>query len=104
MINARRRALMLAATAALAIASCVSGAYAADPFYKGKHLTLMINFAPGGPTDIEGRLVAKHIVKHIEGEPSVVVQNKDGAGGLVGTNYMDEIAPKDGTMFAYLTS
>ena len=47
----------------------------------------MINFAPGGPTDIEGRLFAKHIVKHIDGQPTIVVQNKDGAGGMVGASY-----------------
>ena len=99
----RMSAATFAACVALALAACASAAHAEDPFYKGKRITLMINFAPGGPTDIEGRLVAKHIAKHIDGEPSIVVQNKDGAGGLVGTNYMGEIAPKDGTMFAYLT-
>jgi tripartite-type tricarboxylate transporter receptor subunit TctC len=81
-----------------------SGAAAQEPFYKGKRLNLMINFAPGGPTDIEGRLLARHIAKHIDGHPAILVQNRDGAGGLVGTNYIGEIAPKDGTMFAYLTS
>jgi tripartite-type tricarboxylate transporter receptor subunit TctC len=100
----RRQAVVVAVGAALAAAFGAPGAHAQDAFYKGKHLTLMINFAPGGPTDIEGRLVAKHIAKHIEGEPSIVVQNKDGAGGLVGTNYMGSLAPRDGTMFAYLTS
>ena len=104
MIYSRRRAAMIAACAALAVVSCASSARAEDPFYKGKRLTLMINFAPGGPTDIEGRLVARHLAKHIDGEPMIIVQNKDGAGGLVGTNYMGELGPKDGTMFAYLTS
>ena len=40
---------------------------AQEPFYKGKRLTVMINFAAGGPTDIEGRLFARHIAKHIDG-------------------------------------
>ena len=40
-----------------------------DPFYKGKRLTLLINFAAGGPSDIEGRLLAKHFGKHIDGAP-----------------------------------
>ena len=74
----------------LARAACAIGASAAaaqEPFYKGKRLTLLINFAAGGPTDIEGRLLAKHIAKHIDGQPQIIVQNKDGAGGLVGTNY-----------------
>src|SRR6516162_10631445 len=52
------------------------------PFYHGKTLTFVINFAAGGPTDIEGRIFARHLSKHIPGQPSVVVQNMGGAGGL----------------------
>jgi len=96
-------AWMFACAACALLAAATQGA-ADEPFYQGKRLTLMINFAPGGPTDIEGRLLAKHLVKHIDGHPAILVQNRDGAGGLVGTNYMGEIAPRDGTMFAYLTS
>jgi len=80
-----------------------SSANAADPFYKGKRLTIMVNYAAGGPTDIEGRLFARHITKHIEGVPSIIVQNIDGAGGLIGTTYLGEIAPRDGTMMGDLT-
>ncbi len=81
-----------------ALAFSVSHATAQEPFYKGKRLTVMVNFAPGGSTDIEGRLFARHIAKHIDGQPAVVVQNMDGAGGLNGTNFIGEIAPRDGTM------
>lgn len=81
----------------------VSSASAQEPFYQGRRLTLLINFAAGGPTDIEGRLLAKHIAKHIAGQPSIIVQNRDGAGGLVGTNYVGELGPRDGTMFGYFT-
>jgi len=84
--------------------STVLPAAADDPFYKGKRLNLLINFAAGGPADIEGRLVAKHLGKHIDGTPGVIVQNKDGAGGLVGTNYLGELGPRDGTMAGYLTA
>ena len=78
-------------------------AAADEPFYKGKRLTLIINFAAGGPTDIEGRLLAKHLSKHIEGNPGIVVQNMDGAGGMVGAGYLGEVAPKDGTALGYFT-
>ena len=95
---------MLAAAAAIAVLAAGSlSARAEDPFYKGKRLTLLINFAPGGPTDIEGRLFARHIAKHIAGNPNILVQNKDGAGGVVGSVYLGEIGPKDGTMVGYLT-
>ena len=96
-------AVVAAAVAILRRLGATSPPAAEDPFYKGKRLTLLINFAPGGPTDIEGRLFARHIVKHIDGNPTIVVQNKDGAGGLVGTVYLGELGPKDGTMVGYLT-
>jgi tripartite-type tricarboxylate transporter receptor subunit TctC len=93
------RAVLLAAVCALG----ASAAAAQEPFYQGKRLTLLVNFAAGGPTDIEGRLLAKHIAKHIDGAPTIIVQNRDGAGGLVGTNYVGEVGPRDGTMFGYFT-
>src|SRR5712691_4664897 len=103
---AMARSCMRVAMAALAVAfaSIAARGEAQDPFYKGKCLYLLINFAAGGPADIEGRLVAKHLAKHIDGGPGIIVQNKDGAGGLVGTNYLGEIAPRDGTMAGYLTA
>ena len=87
----------------LCVAAAVSVPAAAEPFYQGKRLAVLVNYAPGGPTDIEGRLFAKHIGRHIDGQPAIVVQNMDGAGGLVGTSYLGEIAPKDGSMMGYLT-
>jgi hypothetical protein len=89
--------------AALAFLASISGARADEPFYKGKRLTLLVNFAIGGPADVEGRLFAKYIGRHIAGNPSVVVENMDGAGGVVGAKYLGAIAPKDGTMVGYLT-
>ena len=80
-----------------------SPAAAQEPFYKGKRLTVLINFAAGGPTDIEGRLFAKHLAKHIEGQPNLIVQNMDGAGGVVGAHYLGEVAAKDGTCMGYLS-
>ena len=65
MMPCAMRAVLLAAVCACGL----STASAQEPFYKGKRLTLLINFAAGGPTDIEGRLLAKHIAKHIAGQP-----------------------------------
>ena len=94
------RALCVGIACALA---ATTAARAEEPFYAGKRLTLLINFAPGGPTDVEGRLLAKHIAKHIAGNPPIIVQNKDGASGMVGALYLGEIGPRDGSMFGYLT-
>jgi putative tricarboxylic transport membrane protein len=91
----------VALSALLVIAS--PQAHADDPFYKGKRLTILINFASGGPTDIEGRLFARHLARHIEGQPNIVIQNMEGAGGIVGAKYLGEVAPRDGTMAGYFT-
>jgi tripartite-type tricarboxylate transporter receptor subunit TctC len=88
---------------ALAFLAWTSAAQADEPFYKDKRLTILINFAVGGPTDIEGRLFAKYISRHIAGEPSVLVQNMDGAGGIVGAKYLGEVAQNDGTVVGYFT-
>ena len=101
MVAHRMRAAAIALGAAVLVSTA---AVADDPFYKGKRLNLLINFAAGGPADIEGRLFAKHLAKHIDGAPGVIVQNKDGAGGLIGTNYLAELGPRDGTMAGYLTA
>ena len=77
---------------------------AQEPFYKGKRLTVLVNYAPGGSTDAEGRVFARHIGRHIEGNPAVIVQNMDGAGGLVGAKYVGEVAPRDGTVAGYFTA
>jgi tripartite-type tricarboxylate transporter receptor subunit TctC len=94
-----------AALAGLCAAVCLAAmpAQAQEPYYKGKRLTVMINFAAGGPTDIEGRLFAKYLVRHIDGNPSVIVQNMDGAGGVIGAQFIGEVAPKDGTVLGYLS-
>src|SRR5262245_12223410 len=97
--------MRVAITALAVVLACIpTRGEAQDPFYKGKRLNLVINFAAGGPADIEGRLVAKHLVKHIDGAPGIIVQNKEGAGGLVGINFMGELGPRDGTMAGYLTA
>jgi putative tricarboxylic transport membrane protein len=89
--------------AALVLLLVVAPAAAEEPYYKGKRLTVLINFAAGGPTDIEGRLFAKYLVRHVDGAPGMIVQNMDGAGGLIGAQYLGEVAPRDGTVVGYLS-
>ena len=91
------------AVVGLCAALLASGAQADEPFYQGKRLTLLIGSAAGGPTDIEGRLFAKYLVRHIEGRPTLVVQNRDGAGGLLGATFLGEVGPRDGTMLGYFS-
>ncbi len=77
-------------------------AVAAD-FYAGKTLSLLINYAPGGPADTEGRVVARHLGKHIAGNPTIVIRNMPGAGGVVGANWLGTVAPPDGSTLGFLT-
>jgi hypothetical protein len=79
-----------------------SPAQAQDPFYKGKRLTILVNHAVAGSADVEARVFAKYINRHIPGQPAVVIQNIEAAGGLVGTKHIGEVAPRDGTMIGYL--
>ena len=79
-------------------------AYAAErPYYQGKNITFLINFSAGGPTDIEGRIVARHLARHIPGNPVIVVQNMSGGGGVTGINYLGEVAKHDGLTLGYFT-
>ncbi len=76
---------------------------AAD-FYAGKTLSYIINFTAGGPTDVEGRLAAKYLQRHLDGHPTIVVRNMLGAGGAVGINWLGEIAAPDGLNVGFFTS
>ena len=80
------------------------GFAAEAPFYKGKTLNIVVNYSVGGPTDIEARLVGRHLAKHIPGQPVIVVNNMAGAGGIVGHNYLGEVAKADGLTMGYFTS
>lgn len=73
------------------------------PFYQGKTINIIINFAAGGPTDIESRIFAKHLSRHIPGQPAVTVQAMGGGGGLIAVNYIGEVAKPDGFTAAYFT-
>jgi hypothetical protein len=100
MISTLGEGIRLALVAAAALVS--SPVVAQQPFYKGKRLAVLVNFAPGGSTDIEGRLFARHIARHLDGQPNVVVQNMDGAGGFTGASYVGEVGPRDGSMLGFM--
>ena len=84
--------------AALALAASAVLPAQAQDFYKGKTLTIVVGFSPGGGYDVNARAVARHIGAHIPGNPSIIVQNMPGAGSLTAVRYLDVTAPKDGTV------
>ena len=87
------RTLALASAALLASA----GAVRAADFYQGKTINFIIASAVGGGYDTYSRLIANHIGAHLAGQPSVVPQNMPGAGSIRATNFLYNVAPKDGT-------
>jgi tripartite-type tricarboxylate transporter receptor subunit TctC len=85
--------ILAAAPAAPALAQ--SGA----DFYRGKTVELYIGYSVGGGYDIYARLLARHLGKHLPGNPTVVPKNMEGAGSLRLANWLHRVAPKDGTAF-----
>ena len=84
-----------ALTFALTLAQPAAAQAPAD-FFKGKTLTIYVGLSAGGGYDMNARLLSRHFGKYIPGNPTVVVRNMPGAGGLVMTNHVANVSPKDG--------
>ena len=89
---------VLSATALVLAASLGAPAHAQPDFYKGKTLTIVVGFTPAGGYDINGRAVARHIGRHIPGNPNVIVQNAPGAGSLTAVRNLEANLARDGTV------
>lgn len=85
------------ASGAALFASTNAGAQTTAEFYKGKSIELHIGYSAGGGYDVYARLLARHMGKHIPGNPQIVPKNTPGAGSLRATNWLYAAAPKDGT-------
>src|SRR5260370_35328911 len=87
-------------------ASLVAGAlpaHAADPvadFYAGKTVRVLVGFRAGGGYDLYARTLARHMARHIPGQPTLLPQNVPGAGRLKAGHYPTNAAPRDGTALA----
>jgi tripartite-type tricarboxylate transporter receptor subunit TctC len=90
--------LVAAAIAAHPARAAESPAGERGEFYKGKTINLTVGYAVGGGYDVYARLLARHISRHIPGNPTVIVQNMPGAGSLTALRHQELIAPKDGTV------
>ena len=66
-------------------------------FYRGKNISVVVGYTAGGGYDLYARALARHMGKHIPGNPGFVVNNMPGAGSLTAANYLYNVAPKDGT-------
>src|SRR5439155_22626944 len=91
--RAGRVALVVAAAGALALLAPVT---AQDAFYKGKVIRIVVGFTAGGGFDTYSRTIARHMGRHVPGNPTIVVENMPGAGSLISANYLYKIAKPDG--------
>ena len=83
-------------TAAVIVSVAPASAQTPAEFYKGKQVTFYVGLSPGGGYDLNARLVARHIGRHIPGQPQVIVKNMPGGGGLSMTNFVANVSAKDG--------
>ena len=89
--------LLLAATA-----SAPAQAQSVADFYRGKTVNVLIGVGVGGEYDLQARLIARHIGKHIPGNPNVVPQNLTGAGGINMANQLYNTTARDGTFIVQI--
>ena len=82
----------------LALFLCGAGSAGAADFYKGKKIRLIVSSSPGGGNDTYSRLLARHLGRNIPGNPSIIVQNMPGAGGVRAASYLYNKARRDGTV------
>jgi tripartite-type tricarboxylate transporter receptor subunit TctC len=97
------RSILAISLALVAGATLPAQAQSVAEFYKGKSVSLAISFPPGGGYDLYARILARHMGKHIPGNPTIVPQNMPGAGGLRVAQFLYNAAPRDGLMFGTFT-
>jgi tripartite-type tricarboxylate transporter receptor subunit TctC len=97
-VRATLRAGLVAAFAAVIGMGNQAAAQTPEEFYKGKSIDLVIGYPPGGSNDTWGRILARHLGRHIPGKPNIVPKNVPGAGSFLAVNQVFNISPKDGSV------
>jgi tripartite-type tricarboxylate transporter receptor subunit TctC len=83
-------------TALLALLLASDPALSAAPFYQGKNIRIIVGAAPGGGYDAYARVIARHLGRHVPGNPTIAVENMAGAGSLITANHTYKVAKPDG--------
>lgn len=94
-------AVSAAVLLALGMAPAAKADAVAD-FFKGKRITIIVGSGAGGGYDVYGRLVSRHMGRHIPGNPAFIVKNMTGASSIVAANHVVNVAPKDGSTIGAL--
>ena len=96
------RLLAILCVAILTIGTARANHAGAAAYYEGKAIRIIVGTSPGGGYDTYTRLIARHFGKHIPGEPTIIVDNMPGAGGLLSANHMFKVAKPDGLTIGHL--
>jgi tripartite-type tricarboxylate transporter receptor subunit TctC len=88
-----------AGAALIALGTISAHAQSVAEFFKGRTVEIYVGYSVGGGYDLYARLLARHIGKHIPGNPTVIVKNMEGAASLRLANWLYQVGPKDGTVF-----
>jgi tripartite-type tricarboxylate transporter receptor subunit TctC len=99
-MNKLLRLAGISAVAGFGLTATLAPVADAEEFYEGKTVRVLIGFGAGGGYDRYGRQLARHLSKHLPGNPNVVAVNMPGAGSIKAVNYLYNVAPKDGTNIA----
>ena len=97
------KALVIILMLGVAAAGTPSAADSIADFYSGKRMQMIIRDTAGSGYDLYARLLARHIVRHIPGNPTIVSVNMPGGGGIVAANYVANVAPRDGSILSMVS-
>lgn len=101
LVSPSRRALQRALTLLIPLFLLATASNAcADPFYKGKTITIVAGFGAGGGVDTTARVMQRHLWRFLPGWPEIVVQSMEGAGGVIAANYLEKRVAPDGLTLA----
>ena len=93
----------LSVVTALCVSTCIAHAESVEEFYRGKTITSVVPFGPGGGYGIYNQIMARHLGRFIPGNPTIVAQYMPGAGGITANNYMFNLAKRDGLVMAMVS-
>jgi len=95
------RSFLAALLAELGLLWTATGAFAQEPFYKSKSVRIIVGGSAGGGYDTYTRTIARHLGKHVPGNPAFVVENMTGAGSLIAANHVYKVAKPDGLIIGH---
>jgi tripartite-type tricarboxylate transporter receptor subunit TctC len=91
-----RAILILFALVIVSMSGTFEAPTQAQDFYKGKTVRFIVGYSPGGSFDLYTRVIARHFPKHVPGNPTTIVENMTGAGGIIAANNLYNVAKPDG--------